>query len=1349
MWLRIVLWCCVISSVISDCSIYHNNKCICDDTRCLKKCCERSHWLENHLCVQRPNPNSTLLELSEDFNSSRAIEWCENPTQLAEEDLGSFEGFCVEETYDQITQSLTVVKCPLPSKIFHSTKAPVRKCCSRSEILVNSSCERRDNLDLKPLFNNINFRSNQRLVNSMLKCTKNRHRIRVNMGTFELMEDGSLLWEEEVLVNVDSYCVDLFTKDDDIFGCPCNVTKCLRKCCEEGQSLIRMKCVESNKTLDFPFYNFTDPVDASVEEFFVTYGRQCEFSSFIIRLEGKAYVQSDGTLYGLDMSNEEYKLYNVDEYCVENVLVKDETQERWLLQEKRDNTAKKRPPYTWENKHARMNEHLCDKVCLLLAQTETQSCDNTACIRKCCPLGYAMLNKTCTVSSVDFEPNITFKFNLRFGYECGKGQIKVGPIPDKLYYIDREGQLNLILSNKTIIVKKWYDYCVDYIDSFGYTSAILCEADVPEDEAYTYGKGSYFKMYHATVYILLLQLTSVFCEPAKCRYSIDISDGVHLGTDITKNGITFSQKDYFKLGSSIRGCVCNVKNCVRKCCPGNQSYSISMKKCVDSMTSGIDDHPRLHNIIDVPEKQICTETKAKIKVEGEFQINNESLVWGSLVFGVNDFCVNKVGDEVTVIVCVESRADWKYLSHSVATLLNNFGKTEEQEVDLCSRNTATYDIYNTTTLAKCECNTNICVRKCCQHGFYHHHTEYITDGVSETYCKRNETYAANFSVPIFNMTDMLYNIDTFSIGMLTCNEDSPQRYFKMNESNPDEKYFIQSNGSLYYRKPKRFYPPDRFCVDEEDGLSVYLCYTIDEMNVFYQAGASESYCKKSDSLNFSVPVFNYTRKLYNVSDFSVGMLTCNENSYVRYFKLNNSDPTERYYVQVNGSLYYHRSRKFYPPDRFCVDEDEGLSVYLCYSHVPQRPALPVQAEPFNDTKSYQPQKALTRSCGCEEAKCVRKCCRSGFFLEHKMKTCVQKPFLSDFPVPVYKNHTFLRSLKDIREFSVGAVSCNVAFTLNRTLATDRFYVQENGYLFLPENVFLEKEHFCVNGNTNVVVCLVGKLYGNDTVLEEIAGFKGYGMIISMPFLLLTFLVYLIIPEKNLHRKALMFYVICLLLAYVFLVTSNLSKTSFPDVPCHLIGYFIMFFFLGSFLWMNVMCIDMWLTFRYLFYLYLPMAILIGMNIILFILTAIKIQKVKMETAMLKHNDSRKHNYEGDKQQFNLYLKLLFAMGVNWTTEVISWAALWKMQSVPSWIWYLTDLINALYGIFIFFIFVFKKKIWQSLKKRYYVFIGKPHLAQTMVTSVNTRTSHMSSSEVGEYRMSDMRNGRAEERALRP
>ncbi|KAJ8966163.1 hypothetical protein NQ317_014128 [Molorchus minor] len=263
------------------------------------------------------------------------------------------------------------------------------------------------------------------------------------------------------------------------------------------------------------------------------------------------------------------------------------------------------------------------------------------------------------------------------------------------------------------------------------------------------------------------------------------------------------------------------------------------------------------------------------------------------------------------------------------------------------------------------------------------------------------------------------------------------------------------------------------------------------------------------------------------------------------------------------------------------------------------------------------------------------------------------------------------------------------------------------------------------------------------------------------------------------------------------------------------------FFIASFFWMNVMCIDMWLAFsgirgfagqrnaekkRFLLYclyacgmptlhvllvlmlnhlgdetktyypgigkkkmfsgriiiqrmisidgipsllyFYGPMAVLIAVNVVLFVLTAVKIQKVKKETSMLKHSDNKRHSYEDDKQKFNLYLKLMFAMGVNWSMEVISWAFIWKMGTqVPTYIWYLTDFCNALYGVFIFFIFVFKKKIWRNLKKRYYLFAGKPHLAHSLTTTQTTRSISTADTMVNnDHRLSEFKNGR-EERPL--
>ncbi|KAL1517939.1 hypothetical protein ABEB36_001635 [Hypothenemus hampei] len=295
-----------------------------------------------------------------------------------------------------------------------------------------------------------------------------------------------------------------------------------------------------------------------------------------------------------------------------------------------------------------------------------------------------------------------------------------------------------------------------------------------------------------------------------------------------------------------------------------------------------------------------------------------------------------------------------------------------------------------------------------------------------------------------------------------------------------------------------------------------------------------------------------------------------------------------------------------------------------------------------------------------------------------------------------------------------------------------------------------------------------------------------GMIISMPFLLITFIVYLLLPDRNLHQKALMLYVLSLLISYILLVTVNLYKDLYGLV-CESVGYMTVFFFMVSFFWMNVICFDIWYTFsggrgfigskrtsekkRFLFYccyafgvpicmaiitylmsiklpeksphnpnigrnkcfladgwphlwyFHLEAGTLVVANMIFFILTALKIRQVKRETSMLQHSDSKRHNYEKDKQSFNLYVKLLFIMGVNWSTEVISWLVNWKTGNKIQYIWYATDFVNAVYGLLIFFIFVFKKKTWTLLQRRYYNFIGRPHLAQTVTSTTNTRSSH--------------------------
>lgn len=63
-------------------------------------------------------------------------------------------------------------------------------------------------------------------------------------------------------------------------------------------------------------------------------------------------------------------------------------------------------------------------------------------------------------------------------------------------------------------------------------------------------------------------------------------------------------------------------------------------------------------------------------------------------------------------------------------------------------------------------------------------------------------------------------------------------------------------------------------------------------------------------------------------------------------------------------------------------------------------------------------------------------------------------------------------------------------------------------------------------------------------------------------------------------------------------------------------------------------------------------------------------------------------------RLSLYLKLFCLMGVTFVFEVISWAV-----DVPAYYWYVTDAINSLRGVFVFFIFCWKRSVLNLLLAR--------------------------------------------------
>ncbi|XP_028157353.1 G-protein coupled receptor Mth2-like [Ostrinia furnacalis] len=269
-----------------------------------------------------------------------------------------------------------------------------------------------------------------------------------------------------------------------------------------------------------------------------------------------------------------------------------------------------------------------------------------------------------------------------------------------------------------------------------------------------------------------------------------------------------------------------------------------------------------------------------------------------------------------------------------------------------------------------------------------------------------------------------------------------------------------------------------------------------------------------------------------------------------------------------------------------------------------------------------------------------------------------------------------------------------------------------------------------------------------------------GMMASCVFLILVLVVYLLLPElQNLGGKVLMAYVFCLLCSFICLLIVQsghlpvlgcvwttyftyfffLSSFCWMNVmscdiwwtfrgyakarPIHRRGEnfkFLMYclYAFGVSLAMTVMLgvlnsVNMrwWPAFvtpaipgkgcfledgEKLYYLYMPLLIMIILNWMFFLMTAFNIWRLGRGTAVL---DSAAAGtpaaHRQQKQRLLVYLKLSILMGLNWLLEVISSVTPRLLDSI----WVIPDTYNLLIGVAIFVIFCCKKKIYDKLRLR--------------------------------------------------
>ncbi|VVC28344.1 Methuselah ectodomain, domain 2,Methuselah, N-terminal domain,GPCR, family 2-like,GPCR, family 2 [Cinara cedri] len=292
----------------------------------------------------------------------------------------------------------------------------------------------------------------------------------------------------------------------------------------------------------------------------------------------------------------------------------------------------------------------------------------------------------------------------------------------------------------------------------------------------------------------------------------------------------------------------------------------------------------------------------------------------------------------------------------------------------------------------------------------------------------------------------------------------------------------------------------------------------------------------------------------------------------------------------------------------------------------------------------------------------------------------------------------------------------------------------------------------------LVVCRVNiasNITGGSLEFREIL--YGAYFVVGALFLAATLLIYVVLPELRVtvHSGNLIAHTACLFVSYATLAATTLVRDVFNYYACVVAGFVIQFSFLAAFFWLNVMCADIAWTFsgfrlllysnkienekkKYIIYsayawgcsigislltalaeftklfgdrkykptfgqkdcwfsnklsvgvfFYLPIGLLLLTNFILFLFTAFRIVFIRRDTSKVLNRQTNQNN-----MRLSLYLKLFCLMGVTFVFEVISWAV-----TAPPYYWYVTDAVNSLRGVFVFFIFCWKRSVLNLLLAR--------------------------------------------------
>ncbi|XP_017073926.1 probable G-protein coupled receptor Mth-like 7 [Drosophila eugracilis] len=410
--------------------------------------------------------------------------------------------------------------------------------------------------------------------------------------------------------------------------------------------------------------------------------------------------------------------------------------------------------------------------------------------------------------------------------------------------------------------------------------------------------------------------------------------------------------------------------------------------------------------------------------------------------------------------------------------------------------------------------------------------------------------------------------------------------------------------------------------------------------------------------------------------------------------------------------------------------------------------------------STAPVKKHLRACVCAVYPCIRICCPRKNMLAHGNCDDGLKDELAQLKPYIYLT-TMNQTMEARFSFDEMVVIRDQFWECDkvRNLKNDEYALLLDGTL-LTIYGYLEIQDYCIyphNFNKDFPKSIWIVNHSCTTHLP--AGFREIN-IISLICFFLTIAVYLYVKDlRNVSGKCLVCCILCRFIQYLILLLDSLDLLT---GICSLAGYSSYFFRMASILWLSVISYHMWVlitslnrnepSYRFLKYsifvwitsaimtglIYLinrmwendvskwnwlplvgfiqcsvkewnssswvyssgPTMILSTFNVIMFILTAIHIWKVKSEIRKLDYRRGRQVNcLNFDSETYLLFVRLSVMMGLSWIMNVIPFSA--RLNFVWEHVLLISDYYHCGFGIVIFSIFILKRSTLKLLVNSYH------------------------------------------------